>query len=498
VTKTSKRQFEFTREVPIVAGCLALSLLLHGLSIVTQFGEPDTARMAALAVEWHETGQIHTYEYPLRTSPLYIHAIKLLLDAGAPLRSVPSILNWLSLIGGSLVLLPLYLLWRLLTGPSVAAAGALLFSATPAFWLANIPGMAHLPAFVFFVTSLLLFAWAIQRSDKTGIWLTAAAAALAVLAITLKADLILCFGSYLGLVFCLRARTTRNLAAAVIIPVVAVVSVIAYSHIIMANLPAFGGSASTWSKTFPFTFEAVRNVDNALVLPRSVGLFLFLAGAASVIYCLVRRRRFGRILIFVLLWTLPLLLFWGLKMGNSARHMMAGSCALMFLTGIAGHEVIKNRPARWLALLAVLALNYFVGPGGPEGTVSPPPQLHRLGPIVNGYAAKRHVHARAFASLDGPERKLYAGSTTVPYVEWEVFNRVSSFEVAQASPRIYRLTYPGGRRQLFGIQQTTGPATVGPSPDWLLYSFEPGVSFRQDPKWLKYLNDLKINQKLTD
>jgi hypothetical protein len=347
------------------------------------------------------------------------------------------------------------------------------------------------------VTSLLLFAWGIQRSDKAGIWLTGSAAVLAMLAITLKADLILCFGSYLGLVFCLRAPGRRNLALTVAIPVAAVVSVIVYSRMIIAGLPAFGGSASTWSKTFPFTLEAIRDVDNALVLPRSVGLFLFIAGWASVVYCLVRRR-FSRILILVLLWTVPLILFWGLKMGNSARHMMAGSCALLFLAGFIGHEVIKNKPARWLVLLTVLVLNYFVGPGGPEGTVSPPPRLHRLGPIVDGYAAKRQAHARTFASIEGPERKLYVGSTTIPYVEWEVFNWVKSFEVAQAAPRIYHLTYPNGHRQLFGIQQTTSPATVGPSPDWLLCSFEPGVSFRQDPKWLNYFKDLNINQKAVD
>jgi hypothetical protein len=151
VTTKDKRKIELNREVPIVAACLALSLLLHGLSVVTGFGEPDTARMASLAVEWHQTGQIHSYEYPLRTSPLYIHAIKLLLDAGVPLSSMPSILNWISLIGGSLVLIPLYLQWRLLAGPAAAAVGCLLFSATPAFWLANISGMAHLPRGLYYL-----------------------------------------------------------------------------------------------------------------------------------------------------------------------------------------------------------------------------------------------------------------------------------------------------------------------------------------------------------
>ena len=163
-----------------------------------------------------------------------------------------------------------------------------------------------------------------------------------------------------------------------------------------------------------------------------------------------------------------------------------------------GCEVIKNKLACWLVLLAVLTLNYFVGPGGPEGTVSPPPRLHRLGQVVNGYAAKRHAHAGSFAAIDGAERKLYAGSTTIPYVEWEVFNRVKSFEVVQARPRIYRLFYHDGRHQLFGIQEISSPATVGPSSDWLMYSFEPGVSFRQDPKWLKYFRDRKIKLKSAD
>ena len=72
-------------EWPILIALVAVSLWLHAGSMIEGFGEPDTARYGVLAEEWHTTGQIHSYSYHLRTSPLYLHGLKLLLDAGMPM-----------------------------------------------------------------------------------------------------------------------------------------------------------------------------------------------------------------------------------------------------------------------------------------------------------------------------------------------------------------------------------------------------------------------------
>ena len=343
----------------LLAG-LMIIFVLHAVSMIDGFGEPDTARYGVLAEEWHTTGQIHSYSYHLRTSPLYLHSLKLLLDAGLPLPAVPALLNWLNVIMGSLMLVPLYLLWRRLTRPSVAFLGCLLFSVTPAFWLANIYGTPHLPSFALFVTSLWLIAgWVRDGGDKMKNGRFIGAVVLAVLAVALKADMILCFGAYLGLLLCLGALTRRNLIISLALPVVSLVMVVLYTRVITADIPLITASAAGWSKTFPFTLAAVTDAYNRMVPVRSVGIFLYAGAMVSLVVCLVRRRHL-KVVLFTLFWALPLLLFWSLKMGNSARHMMAGFCPLMFVGAMTAVETLRSPKLLWPVVLIILTGNFFI------------------------------------------------------------------------------------------------------------------------------------------
>jgi len=390
-------------ELLLLAALVAASLLLHALSVIEGFGEPDTARFAVLAEEWHGTGQIHSYSYHLRTSPLYLHGLKLLLDAGLPLRAVPAVVNWLSVIMGGLLLIPLYLLWRRLTSSAAAFLGCLLFSATPAFWLATIYGSPHLPAFALLVASLWLSAGWIDAGGKLRSGRLAGAGVLAVAAVLLKADLILCFGAYLGLWLCLGALTRRNLLIGLALPAVSVGLVVLYARLIAAEVPALGASAREWTATFPFTWAALADTYNRMVPVRSVGIFLYAGLLVSLSAALVRRRQLG-VLAFALCWALPLLLFWGLKMGNSARHMMAGFCPLLFVGAAVTVEMLKSPRLRWPVVAAVLAANFFISPAG--GTISPTANLFKLNRIVENFAYVRHTFAKAFAKLVDVDNKL--------------------------------------------------------------------------------------------
>jgi hypothetical protein len=473
----------------MLAGLVAASLLLHGMSIIEGFGEPDTARYGVLAEEWHTTGKIHSYSYHLRTSPLYLHGLKLLLDAGLPLTAVPAVLNWLNLIVGSLLLIPLYLLWRDLIHSTAAFLGCVLFSVTPAFWLANIYGAPHLPAFASFVTSLWLLAGWARRGGGLASGRLIGVMGLAVLTVLLKADLILCFGAYLGLLWCLGALGRRNVAWSLALPVVCLVAVVLYARLITADIPALTASAGEWENTFPFTLEALTDKYNRMVPVRSVGIMLCAGAAVSLVVCLIRRRHL-KLLLFVMFWALPLLLFWSLKMGNSARHMMAAFCPLMFVTAVTALDTMERPLLRWPVVLAVLIVNYFLTYDG--GTISPTANLVRLNQIAKNFAYVRHTFARAFADLVDVDNKLYAGITTIAYVEYEAFVRADSYQILNVDPRIYRVVNDGEKAQIFRIRKLSGTTTIGPSENYLLFSFEPSIIIRQHTKWKPYLSDEKF------
>lgn len=197
-----------------------------------------------------------------------------------------------------------------------------------------------------------------------------------------------------------------------------------------------------------------------------------------------------KVLLFTLFWALPLLLFWSLKIGNSARHMMAGFCPLMFVGALTAVETLRNPKIRWPVLLVILAGNFFISPKG--GTISPTANLIELNRIVEDFAFVRHTFAKAFAELVDVENKLYIGSTTLAYVEFESFVLADSYQVLNVEPKIYRVVNDGDKAQVFRIRKLNGPATIGPSENYLLFSFEPKISIKQHNKWKPYLSDEKF------
>jgi hypothetical protein len=474
------------REGLILTACVGLSLILHAISIITGFGEPDAARLATFAVEWHHSGTIHEYSYALRTSPLYIHGIIILLDLGIPQGVIPHLMNWLNVILGSLTLVSLYLLWRQLSRPLTSGIACLFFSATPAFWLANIYGMAHLPAFALFITSLLLFSQSMTGTNRNAITWMAASAVLAVLSVFLKADIILCFGAYLGMAICMHSTSKLNIMYSFVIPVVALLAVILYSNTILPGMPSLGGSVTTWATSFPFTIQAISDGYNRMIPVRTTGIFLFAACVLSIFYCLLRRRNM-RLLLFCLMWACPLILFWGLKMGNSARHMMAAFCPLLLISSLVAVDIFKRPRLLCTYIAAVLIANYFVSYEG--SSISPDSNLHRLTKATRLFAYVRHTYADYFADLVEMDNKAYVGNSTIPYVEWSVFLRCSTFIILKEKPRIYRLEYAGSHPQHFQIHDVKGPVKLGPSENWFIFTFENDILIKQHPKWIKYVKD---------
>lgn len=179
-------------------------------------------------------------------------------------------------------------------------------------------------------------------------------------------------------------------------------------------------------------------------------------------------------------------------MGNSARHMMAAFCPLLFISALVVLDLFKSRRALWVFIAVVLLGNYFVSYEG--SSISPDSRLHRLTMASRHFTFIRHTGADFFADVVDVEKKVYIGSTTIPYVEWAVFTRCKAFRLVRKEPKEYQLAYDENHTQYFQIENITGPATLGPSDEWFMFSFEPDISIRQHPKWVKYVKDNPLFQ----
>jgi hypothetical protein len=428
-----------------------VSLAVHGVFILKGFGEPDAARLAREAIVWNQVGQMPSIGYTPRTSPLYIHWLAKMLALGLPPLKLPMVMNWTSLVLGSLSLVPLYLIWRRLASPAAAAAGLVIYSFMPAFWLGNIYGMPLIPAFFCFACSLVLFGrwlgfgWQPPRPQYMwqGGWLLGSAL-LAVAGVMLKADIVLCYGTFFLLALWARPIRFRNLTAALAIPLAAVMLTTSYTRAISDRIY----STETWSNRWGFTSD-VFLYENIRVPAVAAGWVLTGVIVLAVIYCLLRRRHAG-VLWLVLFWAVPGILFWCSKTGNSARHMMVSYAPLALLAGVVLVCILPNW-RKWVPALAViLALNYFVTiKRDMSDTVRPASNIFAAQGEIQKMLDKWHGAGREFALLPDKQKVLY-GEDNSTYAVWEVLARARNFRQEKDGPG-YAVTGHDGCEQIVRV-----------------------------------------------
>jgi hypothetical protein len=212
-------------------------------------------------------------------------------------------------------------------------------------------------------------------------------------------------------------------------------------------------------------------------------------------------KRHRRHLIMAALWALPPMLFWGLKLGNSARHMMAAVAVLLFLVAIVITSRIRVVTLRVAVVALLLTMNYVLGPAK-GNTISPTSQLHALNGHVQEYVDNLHRGGRAFAVFPVPS-KMFVGGPGAAYALHEVMSRSKALEshenddpssaleieFAEKWPR-YVATYGEGVVYVVGITQVPAPYGMQPMEKWFCFSIEPGIKTKNNMTvWRPYVQD---------
>jgi len=420
-----------TRREWILVGLAALLALAVNFALLLRgFGEGDAARLAVQALAWHDAGELEILSYTVRVSPLYLTGLRRLLESGVQPESLPAWMNAVSAVSGALLWVPLYALWRRAVNAPVAAVACLLFAVTPAFWHANHYGMPHLPAFLFFVVQSVCTARFLVADGARFLAWFALACAGACVAMGLKADIVMVFAASIGLALVLGRAGLRNLAACAAVPLVGLFFVTRYAHSIapgLGELGDLGGHAGRWSERFPITLEAILNPNNVVVPAYGAGALLFACMAASVLFALwsPTHRRLG---LWALGWSTPALLFWGLREGNSARHMMAIYPPLCLLVAAAASALLRSPRLRAGALAVLVIGNYFAAPAYSR--------TFRMGGRLFGGQARVQAdvdlvteRAREFCELRAP-LKVLGGNWTLPYVVWQLMLSSDRYRIA--------------------------------------------------------------------
>jgi hypothetical protein len=460
----------------LLSAAAVTSFLVHVPFVLDGFGEGDAARLVNQAAGWHAAGHLTIREYTARVSPLYLHALKLLLDAGVPLRQMPAIMNFTSAALGALTLPALFWLWRRLAGTRAAVIACVLYAFAPAFWQAHLYGMPHLPSFACFLVAAALLHSGFERTGAEAARRFAAATVLLSPALALKADIVLCAPGVVAMALMDKRHRSRNVIACAAAFAVALVGVFAYSHFAVAHLADSGtAEISNWERRFPFTPRAIFDANNRNRTILAVGPVFFAAAAAAAVVA-AGWRRHRTLLAVCVAWAAPALLFWGLKMGNSPRHVMAAWAAPLLLTGVVGADLLRD----WRVLAAVTAAlvvaNYFSRP--PTGqTLTPGTRLVASAERLQFRVGVLHRKAREFASLDAP-RKLAVGYGANPYVVFETLAAAREYTIGghDLGVAVTVVDDSGRRQQIRAEYLWEAPARVRGRPGWLIWWFEAPVT----------------------
>lgn len=421
----------------------ALVLLRNFALMIEGFGEQDAARLFNDAIIWSKTGVLDPAltQYRARISPLYIYALKRSVDLGADYGTIVYAMNAASAVAGALTFAAAFSFFRhfLPFGGMILGAAVLAFA--PSAFLASIYGMPHTIGFFFFMCALAAFAAAHLGPKRNRARMRWIGVPCLCLAAAIKADLLLCSGAFLGVLYCARrtgftdlARAGLWIAAAALTPLVL--------HAVW--VPEAGSAtqalsyASQWNSKYATGLENLFSPQNIVITALFAGpVFL---GLFPLALAVAWRSPEGRkIAVLALLWAMPVLLFWGLREGNSARHLMPAAVPLALVLAWAGTRLPVSNLGRAGVALAALAANYvWIPPLG--NTVAPSTQILNSTAALQSQVDFMMIQGRKIETSDARDHVL-VGSGILPYM---VFNALRNAEAVAIEEDGLRIAPRGG------------------------------------------------------
>jgi len=416
----------------IALGALA-AFWLHWHFKMSGFGEQDAGRLASDAINWHFEGSIDMtkVDYRLHTSPLYIHSMKLALDHGLRVRSLPLLMNGLSVLASSGCMVGLYLLFRQLSTPAIAAAATIVYSLTPCFWLGSVYGMPTLPSLTMLVFSALAFGKAAdqeQLRSRRFVGFLALSTLLAALAFSIKADMALSSGALL-LALVARGRLRPVMLACIVLIVgFGTLFTVTYArHVALPvveaapkNTHAVGSFLENWNGRFPFKWSLLIDPKNNAPITHAAGTLLFAVCVLALLQGVLGHKRRRWITFGAAAWGLAPMLFWGLKPGNSARHNLPAFAPLVFLAVLMLFQLVDNRARRaWILIVMLLALGQMDLTG--NNSVNPRVDVLLATEQVEHSTSSLHARAREFMNSPNPKKAILETEYLLSYSEFEAW-----------------------------------------------------------------------------
>lgn len=309
-------------------------------------------------------GQPFNYEM----SFAYYRALSPLISSLST-RDIAVFLNAISSIAGILILIPLFFLLRSLLNSRIAFWVGLFLIFTPGYWLLSRYGHPAMLSMLFFMSSMMFFNKAISAKEKgKQIIPFCLAIVFALMAILMRADVVLWFTAPFGLaIYSSRKRTRVTLCFTLIFILSSVCLYLIFKLFLFGDLisPSGGTVLFHLQHRLPSLIVVAKSIMKNLVLFAFSLLPLCLVCLFLSLIYLVRTKQW-KILALIGLWGIPMLVFMPF-LGMDFSRLSAMSLAPALLSIIYWiDKLVYNRNIKMLLPLALLVIShaslFFIGP----------------------------------------------------------------------------------------------------------------------------------------
>ncbi len=419
----------------------ALVLFRNFFFLIDGFGEPDSARLLNDAIVWSKAGYLDPTltDYRARISPLYIYALKILVDFGIGYDTIIYIMNSTNAVAGSLTFFIAFIFLRQFLPLSGALASVAVLAFAPSAFLASIYAMPHAIGFFFFLLSLAAFTAALLSPGRNSwLWWATGVTSLC-LAAAIKADILLGAGAFLGVLIYARRTAVPDLARAGLwIAAGALAPILLHAVLVpeLASVSQAATFATEWSQKYTIGLNNFFGLENALSMALFTGP-VFLVLFAIAIIAALRSPKDRNIAILALLWILPIVLFWGLRPHNSARHLFPAVVPMALVLGWAATRVSATSRGRLALALTIVVSNYiWIPPMG--STVAPSTQILNSTAVLQRKIDGLMVMGRGIEN-SGATDHVIIGNGFLPYMVFNVLRNAGMISIEADGLRIATL-----------------------------------------------------------
>ena len=416
--------------IPLIILLIAMSMLLKKY-MIEGFGEPDSARIGVSVINMVKNGNsspLSTY-YFSDNIPLYVILLKSIVKfIGNNFQLLPQIMNQLGIFFSIINLFIAYVFTRKITKNEIVALTVVIFYfLIPGFFISAIYGFPHIISNTFFIASLYFFTKSISDQSNT-VCNIVMVTVFMFLSISLKSDIVLFLGAYLGLLFYYDKLNKKNLLILLIQLAISFLLFYFMRNLFLPNLQ--GSTTSTHNfKEWLSRFTSF-NLTLSSFFQYQIKPILYTFGVLTnillltVLFLIFIQKKWKMLKLF-LSWTFVPTIFWMLIFGNSARHNFANILPVVILITSYFYNSLKNKG--FIAIVFIILFNMIITPPN-SSTGLPSAKIFQSSVLINQKRNNNHRIGEYITSTISDNVYIF-GSYHNPWIIYEIIKDCDSYNV---------------------------------------------------------------------